>query len=140
MPGPLFGSNKDGFYVITESHGDQMPFEIGSLAKEALSYLGEWKKFQKGENPFGIYYRMGIKTGVIDAERDPATVVLHFIAPYIREGFTMTSEMEATLEQTINQVIKVTTLIYSQSVDNAVGVRASPPDYMLNELYELLSK
>ncbi len=134
------GVDSEGTYELTEFSGGQLPFEIGSLERHALSYLGDWKTVKKGEEHFGFYYRMGIKEGVIDADGDPATVFLHFIAPFTKEGHAMTPQIQTTLDQRLAQVIQLSTVALSQAVDNAIGIRVSPPDYMLRELVALLPK
>ena len=134
------GADSEGPYELTEFSGGQLPFEIGSLERHALSYLGDWKRFQSRGDYFGFYYRIGIKERVIDADGDPAKVFLHFVAPFTKEGHAMTPQIQATLDQKLAQMIQTTTVAFSQAVDNAVGVRVSPPDYMLRELVALLPK
>lgn len=135
-----FESDSEGTYELTEFLGGLFPFEIGSLERHALSYLGYWKRVKNREEHFGFHYRMGIKEGVIDADGDPATVFLHFVAPFTKEGHPMTPQIQATLDQRLAQMIQVSTIALSQAVDNAVGIRISPPDYMLRELVALLPK
>jgi hypothetical protein len=79
---------------------------------------------------------MGIKEGVKDAEGDPATVFLHFAAPFTKEGHTMTPQIEAIIDQALARLIHLSTVAFSLSVDNAIGVRALPPEYMLKELIQ----
>jgi hypothetical protein len=133
------GAGSEGVYELTEFAGDALPFEIGSLERTALTYLGDWQTVKYREQPFGFYYRLGIKEGVIDADGDPATVLLHFAAPFAKEGHAITPQMQATLEQNLVMLIRTSTVAVSQIVDNAVGVRVSPPDYMLRELVAGLS-
>lgn len=134
------GVDSEGPYEFTEFSSGQLPFDLGNLEREALSYLGEWKKFQESGAPFGFYYRMGIKQGVIDADGDPATVFLHFVAPFTKGGQVMTPQIQTTLDQKLTQMIQKSTITFSQEVDNAIGIRVSPPDYMLRELVAILPK
>src|SRR3989344_571600 len=122
------GADSKGPYELTEFSGGQLPFEIGSLERYALSYLGDWKTVKSKKEHFGFYYRMGIKDGVIDADGDPATAILHFVAPFIREGHAMTPQIQATLDQRVARAIQLSTIVLSQTVDNTIGIRVSPPD------------
>lgn len=136
----IVGADSEGTYELTEFSGEQLPFEIGSLERHALSYLGDWKSVKSREGHFGFYYRMGIKERVIDADGDPATVFLHFVAPFTKKGHAVTPQIKTTLDQKLAQMVRVSTVAFSQTVDNAVGIRVSPPDYMLRELVALLPK
>ncbi|GEM_PF-6306223 len=138
MPRIIIGADSGGPYELTEFTGGQPPFEIGSLERQALSYLGNWTRVKKRDEPFGVYYRFGVKGGVIDEDGDLVTVFLHFSAPFTKEGHAMTPEIQATLDQKLDKMIEITTVTFSHVVGNALGVRVSPPDYMLRELGELL--
>ena len=134
------GEDSEGPYELAEFSGDKLPFEIGSLERHALTYLGDWRKFQQRGEHFGFYYRMGIKQGVMDADGDPATVFLHFVAPFTKEGHAMTPQVQATIDKGLVRLIQTTTVAFSQVTGNAVGVRAQPTEYMVRELVTLLPK
>lgn len=136
----ILGSGSEGAYEFIEFLGDQLPFEIGSLERRALSCLGEWNRCKMKDAPFGFYYRMGIKEKVIDADGDPATVFLYFVAPFTKEGHAMTPQKEATLDQMLTQLTQISAIAFSQYVGNSIVARVLPPDYMLEELFALLPK
>jgi hypothetical protein len=140
MKNLTFRTDSQGPYELSEFRSETFPFEIGSLERQDLVHLGEWNRMQTGSSPYGLYHRLGIKDGVLDAEGDPATVFLHFAVPYSRAGHAMTPQALAELDATLDSVIKESTIRFSQEFPNTVGVRLAPPDYMLMDLVTLLHR
>jgi len=118
--------------------GQPLPFDIGSLERKDLSYLGDWMTMTNPADGFGLFYRFGVKDGIIDAEGDPATVFLHFAVPYVQRGQEATPELLGNIEAAIGSMIRQTTRMFSGELGNAIGVRAEPPEYMIKELTDLI--
>lgn len=135
------GIDSDGRFDMSLFEGHEIPFDIGSLERSALSYLGEWRKFQCSPDPYGFCYRFGVKQNVVgvkhnivDSAGDPCTVFLHFAVPWHREGYIPSQEKLVDLEKKISMMSFQSTVIFSKILGTAVGVRANPPEYMLEEL------
>lgn len=135
----LDGIDEDGRHKLTLFDPNQpLPFQIGSLEREALRYLGDWMTIAKPNESFGFFYRFGVKEEVLDADKESATVFLHFVVPYVQRGRVATPETLEALETAVGTVIQQTTRIFSGMLGNAIGVRAEPPEYMMRELTDLI--
>ena len=57
-------SKHDDDLSINTSGPNQIPFDVGSLNREDLAYLGDWN-IVKDNDGFGMAYKFGIKEGII---------------------------------------------------------------------------
>jgi hypothetical protein len=133
-----YGVGPDGPYELTEFKSHEVPFDLGSFERNALSHLGNWKRLKKDDEQFGFYHRLGVKHDIIDTVGNPATVFLHFFAPFTQEGYSMTPEIIETIESRIEIIVNESTIQFAQILDNVIGAMVSAPDYMLEELKQLL--
>ena len=117
---------------------NEMPVEIGSLEREALSYIGKWNIFMDKQG-YGIAYRLAVKEGLKDDEGDPVTLVLHFASPIARRGLKMTPEIVQQHYEKLRQVMQIFTMQAHQSYgENILSISPEPPKWMMGELEEML--
>ncbi|MBT5023077.1 hypothetical protein HOK51_08195 [Candidatus Woesearchaeota archaeon] len=109
--------------------------DLGSLEREAFTYLGEWRSAMKQGKDYGFAYRMGIKENVVDSEGDPATLIMYFVNPLVERGTVLSVEDNKDLIKNIKTLVSMTSLIQQMRYgENSVVCTLPPPEYMLNEL------
>jgi hypothetical protein len=58
--------------------GGNLPFDMGSLERDAFDRLGDWL-VHRSEDGFGYISRMATKKGLVDDEGDPVDVIILFV-------------------------------------------------------------
>ena len=117
----------------------EIPVEIGSLEREAFSYIGDWNTYLDQQG-YGLAYRFGIKEGFTDSEGDLATLVLHFANPVARRGMKMTTEIIQQQYERLKQFVQTFTMQAQQLYGGSIlSTNPEPPQWMMKELEEMLS-
>jgi len=123
--------------LFREFYQADFPFDIGGLERDAFTYLGDWGIFMSDDG-YGIAYRLGIKYGIIDQEGDPTTLFLHFGLPIKRKETTWNDEAIGRQYENFKKVIKDSTVMFAEVLDNVTAFNPNPPEYMIRELKDAL--
>lgn len=130
-----------GITEIAEFWGDDIPSDVGSVERQELSYLGDWHMAQQNGAHFGLYYRVGVKENVLNSEGNPTTAYIAFIVPFTEKGTAMTPEIRAAIDNMAATTVAISTaMISKERGEDIMGLVASPPEYMVRELVDLLGK
>ena len=114
--------------------------EVGSLERGAFSYLGDWD-ISMNNSGCGVAYRHGLKCDFRDSEGELALLTLHFIASLSRNGQKSTQAMKQRYNQILYKFMKQFTIQMGQEFPgNIISTSLRPPEWMVDELKEILSK
>ena len=139
--------NKDtGKKVIMSTHegeeGDKA-FDIGDLSRGAFDYLGNWRLFLR-HREYGVAYRFGVKSGKIESEKGLSAILVHFYLPITERGHTFIDEEKEFIEENLKALVRIAGQMWCMAPKNigriAISTLASPPDYMIKELEEILRR
>jgi len=130
------GSNPIPKRRVRRFDDEELPYDIGSLEREALSYLGDWN-FLRNKDGLGLVYRMGFKDAV-DDEGDPLLVIVNFNAPFRERGVPFNDEAKRGYDECVQNASLQIANSLSLSVPNVIVVSVPIPEYMRGELEELL--
>ena len=123
--------------VFREFYQYDFPFEIGSLEREAFTYLGKWMIIMSDDG-YGMAHRLGIKDGVIDQEGYPTTLFLHFGLPIKRKENELNDEAIGRQYENFKKIIKASTVMFAEDLGNVAAFNPDPPEYMIRELEDAL--
>lgn len=126
-------------YEGSELKKDKFPIKIGSLEKQAFSYLGDWHLFMDKEG-YGIAHRLGTKENILDPEGDLATLVLHFYNIISKSGLKMNDEIIHQQEEILKGFVSAFTMRAQEGYGNIISLCTNPPEWMFKELNEELKK
>lgn len=116
----------------------ESPIEIGSLEKEALSYVGEWNLVMRTDG-YGVAYRLAMKKDIYDDEGDPNTLCFFFGLPIAKKGLQITPEITQNLMQSLHHVMELFTIqAHEMYGNNVMSVSPETPSWMIRELEELV--
>ena len=118
---------------------DEFPIEIGSLEREAFSYLGDWYQAMRPDG-YGVAYRVGVKEGITDQEGDLADLLILFGTPLAKRGLEVSDDIADVLCKQSGTAMEMMVMQASNSHANLLAILMQPPDYMFRELQEQLSK
>ncbi len=117
---------------------NEVPIDVGSLEREAFSYVGNWMTMLDGQG-YGIVYRLCTKEDFKDDEGDPNILVLHFAMPAVRRGKKMPDEIAIQKLEQLKKVVQMFTIHAKQTYgDNILSIALEPPEWMRSELEEIL--
>jgi hypothetical protein len=136
---PLESQNRKGPTTVRMFAPNELPIEIGSLEKEAFSYVGNWYTM-KGNDGYSMVYRIATKEGLKDAEGDPTTLILYFAVPIKSPGKeTMPQEVANKQYESLAKAMKTFTLQAHQKYHTNIMTKGmETPPWMMKELEELL--
>jgi len=131
-----FGIDANGLIEFTKSQSEEFPFEMGSLERECLTHLGDWRTAAHPQ--YGFFYRFAVKQGIVDSEGDPITAFLHFIVPYHHKDHEMKPDEYESIRTRIHLMLELSTKQYAQYYDKVASAVVGTPAYMLEELAGLM--
>ncbi len=115
--------------------------EIGSLEKEAFTFVGKWQ-VHAGQDGYGIAYRIAVKKDQIDYEGHMADFVFHFAVPIADRGLQWSEErLRYHFEKANKGMGQFTVSAHQETGKNIVSCfKNPPPQWMLDELGATLKK
>jgi hypothetical protein len=123
-------------YEGSELEKDKCPIKLGSLEKQAFSYLGNWHLFMNKKG-YGLAHRLGTKENILDSDGDLATLFLHFYSPIAKRELKMTKEIVDKQVELLRRNINTFTMKAQETYGSVISICTNPPEWMFKELNEM---